>query len=420
MGNTQQLELPNKQRSNRFSRVFQPATVALLVAIGASGCANTNKQIKAYEPPQAQRVEPADTMMPASPEVEITSQRTDSPAIQIRADRPQEYVVVKGDTLWDISGKFLHDPYQWPSIWKQNPQIKNPHLIYPGDLVRLSIVDGRAVIDVLRPNANGGFSSVAGGQTAGPRMRNGREVVSPQVHESELVRSVSNQAANAIRDFTQSPHVMANDELENAAYVLGTTDGRIASASGDEIYARGFGDKLQETYSVFRPSEPLIDPDTGAVLGYEAKRVSDAKMTRGGDPVTLELFNSTQETLKGDRLVAKQDAVSDNPVPIAADPSTNAKVISMYDSLSRAAQHQVVVLNKGTVEGMRAGSMLEVASGHTAVYDDLANEGKGEYVELPERVKGNAIVFRSFQHVSYALILQATLPIEVGDTMRGF
>lgn len=421
MGNTQQLELRNKQRSVRFSRVFQPATVALLVAIGASGCANTEKQVKAYEPPAAQRVAPAaNTAMAASPEVVITAQRTDDKNIQVRADRPHEYVVVKGDTLWDISGKFLHDPFQWPSVWKQNPQIKNPHLIYPGDIIRLSVVDGRAVIDVLRPNGKGGYSSVAGGEAGAPRMRNGREVLSPQVHEEELIRSVSNRAAEAIRDFAKSPHVVATDELNNAAYVLSTTGGRLISANGDEIYARGFKGKMQETYSIYRPSTPLVDPDTGAILGYEAKRVADAKLTRGGDPVTLRLFNSTQETLKGDRLVPKLESVMDNPVPVAVDPNTSAKIISLYDSLAQAGQHQVVVINKGHNGGMQAGSVLEIASGHTAVFDEHANDGEGEYVELPERVKGNAIVFRAFDNVSYALILEAALPIKIGDTLRGF
>jgi len=308
MGITQQLDLRNKQRTVRISRVFQPATVALLVALGVSGCANTDK-VTAYTPPGAQKVVPAETVVEAAEpsSVVITSERMDNnSAIQVRADHPTEYVVVKGDTLWDISGKFLHDPFQWPSIWEQNPQIKNPHLIYPGDIIRLSVVDGRAVIDVLRPNGKGGYSSVAGGQVTNKvRMRNGREVLSPQVREEELVRSVTNQAADAIRAFTKSPHVVATDELEDAAYVLSTTDDRLASANGDDIYARGFSSKPQETYSIFRPSQPLIDPETGEILGYEAKRVADAKLVRGGDPATLRIFNSTQETLRGDRLVTK-------------------------------------------------------------------------------------------------------------------
>ncbi len=421
MGNTQQIELRNKQRSTRFSRGFQPATVALLVAIGVSGCANTDKQIKPYSPPAAQAVAPAATAVAPAGAV-VTEYRTDSPAIQVRADRPTEYEVVKGDTLWDISAEFLHDPFQWPNVWKQNPQIKNPHLIYPGDLIRLSVVDGRAVIDVLRPDGAGGYSSVAGGTASAgkKRMRNGREVLSPAVHEEELIQSVSSEAAEAIRNFTRSPHVMATDELQDAAYVLSATDERLASANGDEIYARGFKGPQVENYNIFRPSEPLVDPETGAILGYEAKRVADAKLTRGGDPATLRLFNSAQETLVGDRLVPKHQNRIDTIVPKAVDPSMSAKVISLYDSLARAAQHQVVVINKGINQGMLAGSVLEIASGTSAVFDKQANNGEGEFVELPERIKGNAIIFRSFQNVSYALILQATLPVQAGDTMRGF
>ncbi len=421
MGNTQQLNLRNKQRSIRFSRGFRPATVALMVAIGVSGCAGSGKQIKAYQPPQAQPVAASAAAPASNAEVVITTELNESSAIQVRADSPREYEVVKGDTLWDISGKFLHDPYQWPSIWKQNPQIANPHLIYPGDLIRLSVVDGRAVIDVLRPNGEGGYSSVGGGEVgAAPRMRNGREVMSPMVREEDLVRSVSNEAAEAIRNFAKSPHVMVNDELQDAAYVLGTIGERLAAANGDEIYARGFPAQMQEIYSVFRPSEPLIDPDTGVTLGYEATRVADALVVRAGDPATLELFNSAIETLKGDRLVAKSNEEMDNPVPVAVDPSVNAKVISLYDAMARAGLHQVVVLNKGRNGGMVNGSTLEIASAHTAVFDDLANAGEGEYVELPERIKGNAIVFRTFDNVSYALILEATVPVQVGDTMRGF
>ncbi len=419
MGNIQQPDLRNTQRSTRFPKALQPLTVALLVAVAVSGCANTDKHVKPYSPPASEAVAPAAPA--AAAEVVISEHRSDSAAIEVRADRPTEYQVVKGDTLWDIAGKFLHDPYQWPNVWKQNPQIKNPHLIYPGDLVRLSVVDGRAVIDVLRPNGQGGYSSIAGGKTeTSKRMRNGREVLSPQVHEEELIRSVSSEAAEAIRDFTKSPHVMATDELQDSAYILGATDERLASANGDEIYARGFKGALADTYKVFRPSEALIDPETGEILGYEAKRVADARLIRGGDPATLRLFNSAQESLAGDRLVPKHDAHFDRVVPLAVDASTSAKVISLYDSMSRAAQHQVVVLNKGINQGMQAGSMLEIASGSKAVFDKLANDGDGEYVELPERVKGNAIVFRSFQNVSYALILETTLPVQTGDTLRGF
>ena len=423
MGNTQQLDLRNKQRTVRTSRIFQPATVALLVAMGVSGCANTDA-VTAYAPPGAQKVTPAEPVISAASDnssVIITDERMDSSsAIQVRADRPHEYVVVKGDTLWDISGKFLHDPFQWPSIWEQNPQIKNPHLIYPGDIIRLSVVDGRAVIDVLRPDGKGGYSSVAGGKVSPVRMRNGREVLSPKVREEELIRSVTNQAADAIRAFTKSPHVVTTDELENAAYVLGATDQRLASANGDDIYARGFANKPQETYSVFRPSEPLTDPDTGEILGYEAKRVADAELVRGGDPATLRLFNSTQETLKGDRLVTKHELRMDNLVPVAVDLSLQAKVISLYDALARAAQHQVIVLNKGRSTGLESGAVLEIVSGSTAVFDERGNNGKGEYVELPEYVKGNAIVFRTFDRVSYAMILEASHTIEIGDTLRGF
>lgn len=418
MGHTQQQNLRNKQRSIRTFSRFQPTTIALLLSLGMAGCATTDKQVKAYQPAETAAVVPRTAA--ATPVAVITAEPSEGAEIQIRADSPQEYVVQKGDTLWDISGEFLHDPYQWPNVWKQNPSIKNPHLIYPGDMVRLSVIDGRAVIDVLRPDEQGVYSSISGTQSAGKKMRNGREVLSPKVHEEELVHSVSNGAAEAIRDFTQSPHVMANDELKYAAYVLGSSDGRLASANGDRVFARGFQGHMQEDYSVYRPSKPLIDPETGAVLGYEAKRVADATVVESGDPVTMRLHNSTQETSKGDRLVPRIDEALDNPVPKAVHPSISAQVISLYDSLARAAQHQVVVLNKGTNNGIETGSMLEISTSNDTIFDDLANNGEGEYVQLPDQVKGNAIVFRSFDNVSYALILQATLPVKIGDNLRGF
>lgn len=417
MANTQQLDLQNKQPSVRISRLFQPATVALLVAMGSSGCA-TDTQFDTYEPAEPQLAAPV--LMDDPTAIVVMHEQADSAAIQVRADKPTEYAVVKGDTLWDISGKFLHNPYQWPSVWKQNPQIKNPHLIYPGDLIRLDVINGRAVINVLRPNGKGSYNSVANGKSSGAHMRNGREVMSPQVYEEELIHSVSNQAASAIRNFTKSPHVMASDELKDAAYVLSPADNRLASANGDEIYGRGFEGKIHDIYSIYRPSEPLIDPDTGAILGYEAKRVADAKLVRDGDPATFRLFNSTQETLEGDRLVPKYGSEIDNPVPTSVDASVSAKVISLYDALSYAAQHQVVVLNKGNDDGLFSGSVLEIVSANQAVYDKHANKGNGEYVELPELLKGNAIVFRSFDKVSYALILEATHPTQIGDSMRGF
>lgn len=422
MGNTQQLKRRDGQRTLRNARVFKPAATALLVALGVSGCVSQDQELKAYDATDAQRVAPLASGGASDIPVLVTDERVpESAAIQLRSDRPTEYVVVKGDTLWDIAGKFLHDPFQWPSVWKQNPQIANPHLIYPGDMIRLSVVGNRTVIDVLRPDGNGGYSSVAGGQFgAKPRMRNGREVLSPAVIESELVRSVSNAAADAIRDFTRSPHVVTAEELGQAAYVLGTTDDRLASANGDDIYARGFGAPPQEHYNIFRPSKPLVDPESGEVLGYEAKRVADARLIQGGDPVTLRVLNSAQETLKGDRLIVKHHELFDDLAPVAVDLSMRATVISLYDALSRAAQHQVVVLNKGRRDGLESGSVLEIASSQQEVYDERGNDGKGETVKLPERLKGNAIVFRTFEKVSYAMILEASLPIEVGDTMRGF
>jgi hypothetical protein len=319
-------------------------------------------------------------------------------------------VVVKGDTLWDISGKFLKFPWHWPDIWYANPQIENPHLIFPGDVISLVYRDGKPVLELSR----------------GPKAYK----LSPQIREMQLEKSIPTIPLDAIRPFLSRPSVVDEDTLKLAPYVVATTDERLMSGKGDKIYARGLNEDEGKLYSIFRKGDVYTDPDTKEVLGYEAIYSAEAKVTVMADPATIILTESNREVLVGDRLLPViSDDYEVNFMPRSPEAEINGTIISVYDGVSQIGQYQIVVLNRGERDQLEVGHVLSVyQAGKTVIDPVLSGREDEDYfnlnqlgkdrnasVTLPDEYAGIAMVFKVFDKVSYAIVMKAERAIHIND-----
>jgi hypothetical protein len=330
--------------------------------------------------------------------------------VALNPDHPQQHVVVRGDTLWDISAKFLKFPWHWPDIWYANPQIENPHLIYPGDVISLVYRDGKPVLELTRGK---------------PSYK-----MSPEVREIMLEKAIPTIPLDAIRPFLSRPSVVDEDTLKLAPYIVATTDERLISGKGDKVYARGFDEEQGKHYSGFRKGSVYTDPDTSEVLGYEAIYVADANVTTMADPATVELRESTREVLVGDRfLPVVEDDYEMNFIPRSPEDDINGTIISVYDGVSQIGQYQIVVLNRGARDNLESGHVLSVYQAGKKVIDpvlsgrededyfNLNNRDKDRNasVVLPDEYAGVAMVFKVFEKVSYAIVMKASRAIHVFD-----
>ena len=320
----------------------------------------------------------------------IVSQAGD--VLSLKKDHPTTYVVVKGDTLWDISSMYLNDPWLWPEIWHVNPQIDNPHLIYPGDTINLVYIGGRPKLVVKR----------------------GRDVkLTPQVRISELNLAIPAISLDAIAPFLSNSRVVDNEQLNQAPYVLAGKDGHIVAGAGDELYARGLFEEGQETFGIYRPGNAYIDPDTNELLGYQAFAIANAKVTGlEGDIATLALNQSSEEVRRSDRLLLDQERqISSNFYPRAPENKTDGYIIAVEGGVSQIGSMDVVVINKGEREGLDVGHVLAIFRVGEHVRDEISNE----IVKVPDSRAGLLMVFRTFEKVSYGLVIKATRPLAVMD-----
>ncbi len=302
-------------------------------------------------------------------------------ARSIRQDNPGNYTVVKGDTLWDISERFLSRPWLWPEIWQVNPQIENPHLIYPGDRISLTYVDGQPRLQLVRAS-------------------------------SKQTGAISNFPLEAVKEFLIEPNVVSAAEMQAAPYVVGTEDDRLIASIGNHIYARG--SLTGSRYSIFRPGDTLIDPDTDEVLGHEAVHVSRASLIKAGDPSKLVITSNKRETLVGDRVMTAPNTSALDFQPRVAGIQKTGKIISLVDALYRAGQNQIVVLNLGTNDGVQPGDVLSVVSDDRIVRDTISGK-KNDFVTIEGEKAGVVMVFRTFDKVSYALIMTSNRTINLYD-----
>ena len=318
--------------------------------------------------------------------------------VVLNPDHPDRYVVVKGDTLWDISAMFLRDPWLWPEVWYVNPQIANPHLIYPGDILNLVYVDGQPQLRMTR-----GYPTVDLG---------------PQIREQSLADAIPTIPIDAIRPFLTRALVVDANELDSAPYVVASAGEHVITGVSDRVYVRGIDDSEASVYDIFEPGGPYIDPDTNEVLGYEALYVGTGPIEQFGDPSTLFLAETTREIRTGDRLrPAEQASPITHYQPHAPGEDLEGHIISVIDGVTQIGQFNVVAIDLGTREGIEVGHVFRVFSKGHVIKDSFSGK-RNDTVKLPDEDAGLLMVFRTFDKVSFGLIMKATSAIHINDFVR--
>ncbi len=342
----------------------------------------------------------------------------------LRPSAPQSYTVKSGDTLWDISGLFLKNAWRWPELWGMNlADIKNPHLIYPGQTLFLDTSDGRAR---LRMRAGSGSDL--------PTVR-----LSPRTRSESLASSaLPTLKSHLIEPFLAEPVIVDELGLAAAPRIVAAQDSRVLLTRGDRAYARGTAGaellddpkQTQKAYRVFRSATPLKDPVTGEVLGYEAQYVGKALLARSETtqsnldaegksrieiiPATIDITDAKEEMRVGDRLLPEPPRTLQNYVPHAPQGKVDGRIVSVYGSaVANAAQNQVVVINRGTRDGMESGHVLAIMKDGARLIDKT--DATLPKIKLPDERNGLLMVFLTFERLSYALVLDITSGVKVGD-----
>lgn len=357
--------------------------------------------------------------------------------VELKTDHPERYVVQKGDTLWDISTRFLKDPWRWASVWKINEQIANPHLIYPGDVILLTYVDGKPQLTVQReeppapapPPAEAPAAPPPSGELPPDDRRpievpagetpSGMKIVKlkPRAYATSLREAIPTITPDAIVPFLTEPHVVSKGELERAGYVMIGQDDRVALGNGEEFYARGLNRKKQpaEYYQLFRAGKPLKNPDSGEILAYEAVYLGDAQLLEPGDPSKFVITRVKQEVVTTDRLMeAPEKAALPYYYPRAPEKNIKGRIISALNSVREIGTGTVVTLSLGSRNGIEEGHVLRVMRYIGTRKDPVARR----QVKMPDEEVGLVMVFRVFEKVSYALVMDATKSINILDSVR--
>ncbi|HMN21801.1 MAG TPA: LysM domain-containing protein [Ottowia sp.] len=369
---------------------------------------------------------------PVTPTQRATAQQVAAQGVPLSAlapDAPDEYTVRRGDTLWGISGKFLRSAWRWPELWGMNlNDIRNPHLIYPGQQLYLERVGDRAFLRARR---------TADGQVGGTVR------VSPRNRVEMLdANPLPTLATHLIEPFLAEPLVFDDDTFQRAPRIVALSNqDRVLVVSGDRAYARGPDDaplaKVADAptdFRVFRAATPLKDPVSGEILGYEGQYVGQVQLVRGESqtaepgpqpgseptvlhvPATIDVLSSKEEMRAGDRLLPEPPREYRNYVPHAPEQTVDARVVSVYGNAVRyAGGNQVVAINKGTRDGMASGDVLALLSTGPRILDKT--EGRREALQLPDERNGLGMVFRTFDRVSYVLVMEVTAPVQVGDKL---
>ncbi|MDR2189073.1 MAG: LysM peptidoglycan-binding domain-containing protein [Azonexus sp.] len=317
--------------------------------------------------------------------------------LQLVDNPPDRHIVVKGDTLWDISGKFLKEPWRWPEIWRMNrDEIKNPHWIYPGDVILLDLSDGT------------------------PRLRRGKSFgdgkLQPRIYSEEMGEAIPSIPPNVIEPFISRPLIVEPGGEAGDAVIVATAEDRVILGNGDEAYVSGIPDASVEKWHLFRPGKPLKDPDTGEVIAHEAFFLGNARLTRPGEPATIRIVQAKQEVGRGDRLRPAPPPEIISYVPHRPDGEIAAKVVSIYGGVNEGGTQSVVALNRGSKDGLEIGSVLALFRNRVSVAIDA--DGRRSSTPIPEERYGLAFVFRVFDGVAYALVVESSKPVIVGDSAR--
>ena len=426
--------------------------VAVASLVPAALCADGMPPSAAKTPPQG-----SGEGAPASSRVTMSD---------LQPDAPNEYTVVKGDTLWGISGRFLKDPWKWPQIWNMNrDQIKDPHWIYPGNVIRLDRSGENPQLTLGAGGAAG--TSEGSGPSGGTESQAVSNVVvlDPRVRVETLQSAVPSIPGSAIGPFLSQPLVVEPGGLDSAPTILATEESRVIIGQGDLAYADRIGNNEGVNWQVYRPGSSLRDPESGELLGIEAKYVGDARVRRYGNPTTLEVTKARSEINRGDRLTPAREVSFPSYVPRAPDKQIKGVIMSVDGGVSELGQYQIITINKGGRDGLEVGHVLASyrrgqtvnASGQarsqsiepagewfkgwdfwnrmgetkpvpvvpdppgTQSYADTSKAGaklEGSTVKLPDERNGLIFVFRVFEKMSYAMVMRSTKPLYIGDVVQ--
>ena len=382
----------------------------------------------------------------AAPAKRAATRPTKRP-LALAENAPNTYTVVKGDTLWGISAKFLKEPWRWPEIWNMNrSQIRDPHWIYPGDVIKLTFdADGNPRLSLGNTGATGGIVKL-----------------SPQIRAEKIAQAIPSIPAKVIGPFLTVPLVIEEGALQDAPRIIATEDERVIVGAGNRAYAAGIREDQGIKWQVFRPGKALKDPVTQEVLGYEAVYLGDARVSRFGkmaqvdgapipEGTSIEIIKSTQEIGRGDRLTPTVEAPVPSYSPRSPDKQMKGSIVSILGGVAESAQYSIVVVGLGKRDGIEVGHVLAtsqlgdvVATGdsnagrHESVVtsffnqigDDMANidreyrKGDASKSTMPARVKlpdernGLVFIFRTFDKVSYALVMSSKRSLKVGDVVQ--
>ena len=312
---------------------------------------------------------------------------------RLAEDAPDEYIVQVGDTLWDIAATFLRDPWYWPEIWYVNPQVENPHLIYPGDVLALTYVDGVPQVT----------------NQLGSSYR-----LSPQARATPLTEAITSVSYESIAAFLSSGVVIERDEVDSLPYLVATKGDHLIAAAGNTVYVRGTDAQPGDSFNVVHIGDELVDPEDNRLVGYQGVEVAEGIVRRSGDPATMTLISSKREAVQGDRLIPTSVGIPLNFFPKAPSSNIDGQIMAVVGGVTLIGQYHVVVMNRGSNDGLTVGDVLSVWQNGKVVNDRT----EGGNVRLPDEVAGTLMVFKVYDEIAYGLVMEATQALHIRDYVR--
>jgi len=334
--------------------------------------------------------------------------------LQVKETAPDRYVVQRGDTLWSIASKFLNDQWRWPEVWRMNQeQIRNPHNISPGDVL---VLDRSVSPPQLRISDAGGDRGAGVGGAEGVKLL---PRIYTQPLASEAIPAIS---PRAIEPFLTQPLIIEEGGLDKAPRIIATEENRVNLGTGNVAYVSGFGGTDAPVWQVYRAGQPLVDPDNQRTLGFEAVFLGTARVTRSGEPATVQIVNSKKEISAGDRLIPAPPPTIPQYVPHAPGSAVGGRIIGLYDALATSVggRDSIISINRGRRDGLEVGHVLAVYR-NVVVYDQkdyLKSRDRSPAIQLPPERYGLVFIFRTFDSVSYALVMESSRPVQGGDIVQ--
>lgn len=336
--------------------------------------------------------------------------------VTINDNVPERYTVVKGDTLWDIAEMFLQDPWKWQELWYNNPQIENPHLIYPGDIIALILVDGERRLTVINRGDDANTLKITPDQAD----ENGVVKLRPTARVTPIFGAIPAIPREHVAGFLSGNRILPDAQLQSAPYIVSGVEGRLLLGAGDRIYARGEFTSELPVYQIYRIGEQYRDPNTREELGYEAIELGSSRLEDlQGDIATFRIERSNEQIAIEDRILPSDEALLDSIFyPSEPPEGVEGQIIDIMRGVQFIGQFDVVLLNVGDREGVESGDVFRVNRAGEQVRDPVNNDR----LQLPDEEGGLLMIFRTFEKMSYGLVLQAKLPMRVGDkiTNPGF